>query len=500
MPDIGPPPSPRPPDVVLVVLDTVRKDVLSGGGSPAPGQPTLDDLRERCWVHPRAIAPAPWTVPSHTSIFSGLPPWEHHVHIRGRSRRLAAGQTTLAQSLQELGYRTASFASNNLVGPVTGLHRGFDWWAAGGRQDWLLRGLASPPSESCQANWVTKLGKMTHLALQEPIWSLIARWPGPVDALATMLHQFQDDPSSTEISGWIDQRMRHWLATVPAERPTFVFVNLMEAHEPYFGLRTARNGFQGATLRRRGAPRADSRNWASGTWTPSEDDLSALREAYAETFPVLDQRLHKLVRVLDEAGRWKDSLFVLMSDHGQALGEGGVLFHGLRTAEPLTSVPLWIRPPRNVEVPLPIDEHVSLASVRAAIESMVRASLDERPASAVAAATGLSGEPAPAAALAGGLADNLRRYVHPDRLRRIDRPEVAGYTGHQKLVLDTTTGDCTLIDLDRDPLEGRLVDPGSSNELASLHHYLKSVATKAFSGPVDESASVDSRLASWGYV
>jgi arylsulfatase A-like enzyme len=488
-------PARRPPDVIVVVLDTVRRDVLSGGAAPAPSQPTLDALRESSWVHPRALAPSPWTAPSHASLFTGTQPWEHRVHLKGQPR-LTSGAATLAGSLRELGYRTASFAANNFVGPLTGLEQGFEQWWVGGKQDWLLRGFAGPPTQSWKSRHGTRLVRLAHFGLQEPMWSFLSRRPGLIDKVAPVFLQRRPGPTRTAVASWIDEELRAWLAGLSANEPAFVFVNYMEAHEPYFGLPPP-EGAVGPSAR---AVRQDSWNWAVGSWDPSEEQLASLRSAYRRTFPVLDARLANLIRILEEAGRWRNSLFLLTSDHGQALGDSGVLFHGIRTAESLLRVPLWIRPPPHVAVPLPTDDWVSLTSVRGAVETMVRSAIRDGENE-----TSPSGGPEPPRlaepiAFSDGLGGVVRPHVPPARLQQLDRLEIAGYVGSRKLVLDVPTGRCSLVDLATDPGEAHPSPIDPSGDLEGLYRSLRAAAQQAFPAIAEGGATVDSRLASWGYV
>ena len=484
-----PDPARRPPDVVVVVLDTVRRDVLSGGASPAPHQPNLDALREGCWVHPRAFAPAPWTAPSHASLFTGTQPWEHGVHLKGQPR-LAEGASTLAGTLRALGYRTASFASNNFVGPLTGLQQGFEQWWVGGKQDWLLRGFDGPPTAAWNRSRGSRLVRLAHFGLQEPMWSFLARRPGLVDKVAPVFLQRKTGPARSEVAGWIDRELRGWLGGLAEQEPAFVFVNYMEAHEPYFGLPPP----EGSVGRATRAVRQDSWNWAVGNWNPSDEQLDWLRGAYRRTFAVLDARLQNLVRALDEAGRWKNTLFVLTSDHGQALGENGVLFHGVRAAEPLLRVPLWVRPPPRVTVPLPTDRWVSLTSVRGAVEAMVRSATGD------AAPDPYGPVLADPIAFSDGLGGVVRPHVPPARLQQLDRLEVTGYAGSRKLVYDVVGRRCTVVDLETDPEEAHPSPVEPAGELEPLYRSMRAAAQQAFPTLAEGGATVDARLASWGYV
>ncbi len=487
----------RPPDVFLVVTDTARRDVLSGGDRAASGQPDLDSLRSECWVHPKAIAAAPWTAPSHASLFTGRPLWEHHLHLRGE-RRLPPGISTLAESLAAYGYRTACFAANDYIGPGTGLQRGFQDWCAGGKQDWLLRGFHGPPTRGSETGWRAQLHRTAHPArliyygLHEPVFTYASRWPTLPGKLGDLLAPHDEGLAGRRVSGWIDDELGRWLSTVPAETPVFVFLNYMESHEPYLGLQE--NGeTTDPEAPHAPATRQDNRGWASGSWVPTEAQLASLRRLYGMTFPALNRRVRDLVGLLRASGRWDRSLFVLTSDHGQALGDDGVLLHGLRTAEPLVRVPLWVRPPPGVAVPIPKDDWVSLASVRGAVEEIVHAVAEGRPT-----------RPAPSSdepviTIADGVGGLIRPFMSKTRLELLDRLTITAYRGPQKLSLDVASGRCTLVDFDRDPAAVHPTEVTPSGEAEELHRILQYIAGRTFEGSVDPGAKVDSRLESWGY-
>jgi len=115
------------PDLVLVVLDTLRRDQLStwadldGGGVPTPTLTALADAGAR---FDQAWATSPWSVPSHASLFTGQLPSKHGAS----SDHLWVGDEVplLADELRELGYRTLALSANPWVSTATGLTRGFE--------------------------------------------------------------------------------------------------------------------------------------------------------------------------------------------------------------------------------------------------------------------------------------------------------------------------------------------------------------------------------------
>ena len=111
-------------NVVMVTLDCVRPDHLGCYGYSGVDTPVIDELAAGGFVCDQAFCQAPNTWVSHGSIFSGCTPLRHGIH--SPFDRLHTDVPTLAELLRARGYRTASFPAHNLVGPITGLDRGFD--------------------------------------------------------------------------------------------------------------------------------------------------------------------------------------------------------------------------------------------------------------------------------------------------------------------------------------------------------------------------------------
>lgn len=131
----------RPPDILVVVLDCVRHDVLPGGlGRPSfdPALPTLSELYQESFSFPRALTPASWTLPAHAALLTGLYPWESGIGTR-ELRRLAPDQRTIPELLKPAGYRSACFSANPFINPATGLTQGFDFAAWGNWRGVYLR-------------------------------------------------------------------------------------------------------------------------------------------------------------------------------------------------------------------------------------------------------------------------------------------------------------------------------------------------------------------------
>ena len=113
------------PNILLIVLDTLRRDRLSGYGHTRETSPELDAFAARATVFDRAVSPAQWTIPAHASLFTGVYPSTHQ--LTEAHGRLSGMFPTLAEILHGAGYHTTGFCNNALLGALdNGLRRGFE--------------------------------------------------------------------------------------------------------------------------------------------------------------------------------------------------------------------------------------------------------------------------------------------------------------------------------------------------------------------------------------
>src|SRR5262249_29695133 len=116
---------PRPPDVVIVIYDAVRADIVTDArGGIVDWAPRLKEFARRSVQFRQAVSPAPWTVPSHASLFSGLSPLDHGA--MEESPRIGDEVVTLAETLHDRGYRTLALVANPWLGISRGFAQGFE--------------------------------------------------------------------------------------------------------------------------------------------------------------------------------------------------------------------------------------------------------------------------------------------------------------------------------------------------------------------------------------
>jgi arylsulfatase A-like enzyme len=157
------------PDVLLVVLDTVRADRTSSYGYARPTTPQLDAVALAGVLFEDVTAPGPWTWPSHASLFTGEPPWVHGARFAAAAGSQGEGAPTqprfgmqvtpmrddlptLAERFAAAGYETAAFVVNDWLAPELGITRGFsltrvfrsDADATRAAREWIAGDRAAP--------------------------------------------------------------------------------------------------------------------------------------------------------------------------------------------------------------------------------------------------------------------------------------------------------------------------------------------------------------------
>jgi arylsulfatase A-like enzyme len=113
------------PDVLLVTIDTLRADRLGSYGDTLAVTPNLDRFAKEGWLYSESHSITPLTLPSHSSILTGLLPREHGVRDNA-GFSLDQKHRTIAEALSEVGYGTGAFISAYVLSHSWGLDQGFD--------------------------------------------------------------------------------------------------------------------------------------------------------------------------------------------------------------------------------------------------------------------------------------------------------------------------------------------------------------------------------------
>jgi len=302
------PPSVRP-NVLLVVLDTVRADALSCYGNPRPTTPILDQLAADGTRFVAAYASCFWTLPSHASLLTG-----HYPSAAGatsETNHLPATATTLAEHLAKAGYRTAAVVRNPWISAERGFDQGFEEFL----EDWRDDVASEAEEERAAAATAASL----------------------MDGLAA------------------------------GDAPFFLFVNLNIAHMPYT---PPESTFAGFASERWPEPKIARLRSIKGGWGHlagalrlDDADFRILRDLYEAEVAVADELVGELIEALGTLGLLDRTLVVVTSDHGENLGDHGMIDHVYSMFDTTVRVPLIVRYPTRFAAGGEVDELSSLIDI-----------------------------------------------------------------------------------------------------------------------------------------
>ena len=272
----------RPPLVLLISVDTLRRDALRAFDPNAPPHPHLDAFAAESARLERAVAAASWTLPSHGSMLTGLYPPRHGA--TDPRVALASDVATLAERFRAGGFETIGITQGGYLDRRYGFGRGFDAYAD------------APPANATVA-----------------------------DAERSVF-----DQAASAIAARKDAR------------PLFLFLQTFSVHD-YFRLQPWALAMLAAKPPR---PAHEYAECLQGARLCDPADWSLLREIYAAEVRNLDAGFGRLRAALEAAGLWQTSVIVLTSDHGEGFApELARIHHGGRLHEDLVRVPLLAHGP-----------------------------------------------------------------------------------------------------------------------------------------------------------
>lgn len=342
-----------PRNLILIVLDTLRADHVSVIGDKAQ-TPHIDNLARQGLLFRRAYSHIPVTGPSHASMFTGLLPIQHGVEKN--TDILSGSFETLAESLKKRGYSSYAVVSLGVLKARFGFAQGFDVWEDNFDRQWFLRA----------EEVVEKVGKvLPEKAPDTPVF-LFAHFSDPHEPYSPpglkypefslladghVLGKCRADGMGCEVS--IDlsggDREVHLRSDAPLPRElgfrqlevrgTGAKISLGEGWERVRGSAPGRMNQcrLPASLLIKGPKETVVRlSFFASEILDLEDSL--LR--YAKEVEYADGQIGRLLHMLKVRGYLKNSLVVFTADHGEGLGQHGLLGHKRQVYDSLIRVPL----------------------------------------------------------------------------------------------------------------------------------------------------------------
>jgi arylsulfatase A-like enzyme/uncharacterized membrane protein YbhN (UPF0104 family) len=291
------------PNVILVMVDTLRADHLSCYGSDVP-TPNLCRLAEEGTIY-QGFSHASWTKPATASLITSTLPSTHNAMSKPSS--LSEDLVLIPEALQEAGYTTGGIVSNVNLAESFGFAQGYDDYYYLG-PDYLFGA-----QESSSKLISYQLGRQIAL--------------GMFGGDAVYFNDFYQDSEVVNgvAEGWLDEH---------ADERFFLFLHYMDPHDPYFV-----HPYNGEGVARVSMPE------------PEPEMAEELHALYRGEIEYLDGNFGKLLDRLEAAGVYDDTVIVLTADHGEEFHDHGGFWHGLTLYDEQIHVPLVIKWANGVDGP-----------------------------------------------------------------------------------------------------------------------------------------------------
>jgi arylsulfatase A-like enzyme len=330
-----PPAAAGAPNVLLLVLDTVRAENLSAYGYARPTTPRIAQLAQSGVRFDHTISTASWTSPAHMTMMTGEFPHDLIDHWKDP---MGPGHPTLAEVLGARGYVSGGFVANiEYAGHESGISRGFIHF-----EDYPVS-LAELALSSSLAQAVVN---------NQTLRNLVGK------------HQILGRKMASDVNG----AFLSWLSRQDGQRPFFAFLNFFDAHEIYLPPHPFDDEFG-----------SEAERDESGIWhfkrrakLPHKKDATAAQiqaelDSYDGSIAYLDHELGRLFDELQRRGVLDNTIVIVTADHGEQFGEHGKFEHGNSLYRQLVEVPLVIRFPKRIPAGTTVPTPVSLRDLAATV-------------------------------------------------------------------------------------------------------------------------------------
>jgi len=324
----------EPPNIIVIVIDTLRADHLSSYGYQHNTSPFIDGLAKEGVLFENAISASSWTQPSHASMLTGRYTYEH----QAETKPLDDTYPTIGEVMKTNGYRTGAFSANTLFFTRRqGFGRGF-------------------------LHFEDNYKSVPDMFLNSSIYGFLFDFYGLRKVL-----KYEGVPTRV-IASDINESVLNWI-DLDTDSPFFVFMNYFDVHDPYTPPEPYRSRF--STVQNPGGLINGFVDRYRPTLSPEQ--LKSEIDAYDGAIFYVDDQIKSLFDELEQRGLLNNTVVFITADHGESLGEHDILQHGASLYLQEIRVPMIIWGPKYVPAGKNIGVPMSTTSLPVTILSLINA-------------------------------------------------------------------------------------------------------------------------------
>jgi arylsulfatase A-like enzyme len=328
------------PNVLIIIVDTLRADHLSTYGYTRDTSPYLTHLAQQGVLFENAIAPSSWTLPSHASMMTGLYPRESHVE---EDKDILSGSLpTLGDAMESRGYRTAAFSAN------------YGYFC---RYHGFIHGFTHFEEYEQSIGGILEKVRLSFVILTQ-----LSRF---TTGERYAFFGVKNAPSA----GKIDEDALDWIET--GRRPFFVVLNYFDVHDPVLPPEPYLHMYTTNTQARSQSMQFQEKCVWFGPQASCDTDRPQFVDTYDGATHYVDSSMQHLLSQLNDRGILQNTIVVFTSDHGQELGDHGLYGHGKSVYWAEIQVPLVIWKPGLVPASIRVPTPVSTTDIPATILDLV---------------------------------------------------------------------------------------------------------------------------------
>ena len=356
------PDSSRRPNILWYCTDQQRFDTIGALGNSHVKTPTLDSLVENGTTFTQAYCQSPICTPSRASFMTGLYPSRVH-NTRNGNATFPEGIPLISKLIADQGYDCGLIGKFHLqsaghrVEPRVA-NDGFRYWkhSHAPRDDW-------PEGEHDYADWIREKGVDLE-SVREPSGGV---------------------PSKYHQTTWATDRAIEFISEDRSDSPWMLNINIYDPHPPFIPPEEYSDKFLPENMpgphfepdditKQRKLSKAD---FQTESRDPGEFDGDSVQAKYYAMIAQIDDQLARLLRHLEETGELENTVVVFTSDHGETLGDHGLLLKGCRFYEGLVRVPLIFSWPGRVSDGIRIDQPTELLDLSATLLEIAGAEIPD---------------------------------------------------------------------------------------------------------------------------